>query len=67
MTDKPDRKPPIADPTGERTSEPVPTGQDVLAPQHPGRNETPRRYEEDVDHDREVMPSPDSQQGDQHS
>lgn len=68
MTDNPGRRgTPLADPTAERTSEPVPAGEDVLARQHPRHSETPRRYEEDVDHDREVMPSPDSRPGDQHS
>lgn len=68
MTDTPGRRgTPLADPTAERTSDPVPARDDVLAPQHPRRSETPRRYEEDVDHDREVMPPTDSTQGDQHS
>lgn len=68
MTDNPGRRvTPLADPTAERTSDPVPAGEDVVPDQPSRHSETPRRYEEDVDHDREVMPSTDARHGDQHS
>ncbi len=40
---------PPADPTAERTSDPVPTGDDVVARENLRRGDTPRRYEEDLD------------------
>ena len=49
----------LADPTAERTSDPVPGDDDVTARDHPQRVETPRRYEEDANPD-PVMPSNDS-------
>ena len=40
---------PPADPTAERTSDPVPTGDDVVARDNLRRGGTPRRNEEDLD------------------
>lgn len=40
---------PPADPTAERTSDPVPTGDDVIDRENLRRGDTPRRYEEDLD------------------
>lgn len=68
MTDTPGRRrnrP--SDPTDERTSDPVPTGDDVLDRDRdddgPGRHdrsrEAPRRYEQPVERD-PVLPSDDS-------
>ena len=55
-----------ADPTAERTSDPLPTGEDVIDGRHPDdhspRNEgdlTPRRYEQPVEED-PVFPSGDA-------
>lgn len=39
---------PPANPTAERTSDPVPTGDDVVAGEHLRRGDTPRRFEEDL-------------------
>ena len=60
MTDTPGRrgmKP--GDPTGERASDPIPDGEDILSRENPRRGETPRRYDEEVEGD-PVMPSRDS-------
>ena len=51
-----------SDPTAERTSDPVPTGRDVIDSENPGNatpHNTPRRYEQPVDED-PVLPSNDS-------
>lgn len=40
---------PPADPTAERTSDPVPSGDDVVARDNLRRSNTPRRYEEDLE------------------
>lgn len=68
MTDTPGRRRNTpSDPTDERTSDPVPTGEDVLdrdrgedAQEHHDRSrEAPRRYEQPVERD-PVLPSDDS-------
>ena len=68
MTDSTGRRTNIpSDPTAERTSDPVPTGRDVIDEQNPGNAtphldrglETPRRYEQPVDED-PVLPSSDA-------
>jgi hypothetical protein len=51
-----------SDPTAERTSDPVPTGRDVIDSENPGNatpQNTPRRYEQPVDED-PVLPSNDA-------
>jgi hypothetical protein len=51
-----------SDPTAERTSDPVPTGRDVIDSENPGNatpQNTPRRYEHPVEED-PVLPSTDS-------
>jgi hypothetical protein len=60
MTDTPARrrtKP--GDPTEERTSDPIPDGEDILSRENPRRGATPRRYDQELEGDR-VMPSGDS-------
>ena len=60
MTDIPGRrrnKP--GDPTEERTSDPIPDGEDILSRENPRSGETPRRYDEEPA-DEPVMPSTDS-------
>jgi hypothetical protein len=47
------------DPTAERTSDPIPDGEDILSRENPRRGETPRRYDAELEDDR-VMPSSDS-------
>lgn len=68
MTDSTGRRRNIpSDPTAERTSDPVPTGRDVIDRENPGNAtphldsslETPRRYEQPVEED-PVLPSNDS-------
>ena len=66
MTDTTGRRTNIpSDPTAERTSDPLPTGEDVIDREKPGRatpdrtGETPRRYEQPVEHD-PVLPSDDA-------
>ena len=56
-----------ADPTAERTSDPLPTGEDVIDRRQPGdpsprpseADVTPRRYEQPVEED-PVLPSGDA-------
>jgi hypothetical protein len=57
-----------SDPSAERASDPLPTGEDVIEREQPGerpersdegRHETPRRYEQPVDRD-PVYPSDDA-------
>lgn len=54
-----------SDPTAERTSDPLPTGEDVIDREQPGRSipnrtgETPRRYDQPVEDD-PVLPSDDA-------
>ena len=54
-----------SDPTAERTSDPLPAGEDVIEREQPGETptrwddrgrETPRRYEQPVEHD-PVLPA----------
>lgn len=68
MTDTSGRRRNIpSDPTAERTSDPVPTGKDVIDRQNPGNatpqldrgRDTPRRYEQPTEED-PVLPSDDS-------
>lgn len=63
MTDSTGRRTNIpSDPTAERTSDPVPTGRDVIDRENPGNatpDVTPRRYEQPVKED-PVLPSNDS-------
>lgn len=54
-----DRRTPLADPTGERSSDPVPVGDDVLSRESPRRGETPRRYEEELDRRDPARPADD--------
>jgi hypothetical protein len=61
MSDTPGRRRNIpSDPTSERTSDPVPTGEDIIEREPPGETptrrddgegETPRRYEQPVEQD----------------
>ena len=54
-----------SDPTAERTSDPLPTGEDVIDREKPGRptadetGDTPRRYDQPVEDD-PVLPSNDA-------
>jgi hypothetical protein len=54
-----------SDPTAERTSDPLPTGEDVIDREEPGKpasdrtGETPRRYDRPVE-DNPVLPSDDA-------
>jgi hypothetical protein len=54
-----------SDPTAERTSDPLPTGEDVNDREQPGKSipnrtgETPRRYDQPVEGD-PVLPSDDA-------
>ena len=54
-----------SDPTAERTSDPLPTGEDVIDREQPGKStpdrtgETPRRYDQPVEDD-PVLPSDDA-------
>ncbi len=50
---------PPADPTAERTADPVPTGDDVVARENLRRGNTPRRYEEDLEVDDRRTPPDD--------
>lgn len=66
MTDTTGRRTNIpSDPTAERTSDPLPTGEDVIDREKPGRSsptrtgETPRRYDQSVEDD-SVLPSDDA-------
>jgi hypothetical protein len=63
------RRTKLADPTAERSSDPIPDGErvvensvddDVVARENPGRGETPRRYDEELEQGDTVMPSNDS-------
>ena len=61
MNDAPGRRDTtLGDPTAERTSDPVPAGDDVVDRENPRRGETPRRYEEEGHESDPVMPSNDS-------
>lgn len=40
------RRTKIADPTAERSADPIPDGEDILARNEDGRHETPRRYDQ---------------------
>lgn len=51
-----DRRATPADPTAERTSDPVPVGDDLLARENPRRGDTPRRYEEELERGSPVTP-----------
>jgi hypothetical protein len=61
MSDTPGRRRNIpSDPTSERTSDPVPTGEDIIEREQPGETrtgwddregETPRRYEQPLEQD----------------
>ena len=53
------RRTKLGDPTDERTSDPIPDGEDILSRENPRRGATPRRYEEDLP-DPRVQPSTDS-------
>lgn len=66
MTDTTGRRTnPPADPTAERTSDPLPTGEDVIDRERPGKKtpdstgETPRRYDQPIEGD-PVLPSDDA-------
>jgi hypothetical protein len=48
------------DPADERSSDPVPQNDDLLARANPRRGHTPRRYDEEPRRDEAVMPSTDS-------
>jgi hypothetical protein len=54
-----------SDPTAERTSDPLPTGEDVIDREKPGKStpeetgETPRRDDQPVEHN-PVLPSDDA-------
>jgi hypothetical protein len=59
MTDTPGRRTTkISDPTAERSSDPIPDGEDILNRDERGRDETPRRYEHPEDEP--ALPSNDS-------
>jgi hypothetical protein len=59
MTDTPGRRrTKLGDPTAQRTSDPIPDGEDILSRENPRRGETPRRYDEELEDG--VMPSSDS-------
>ena len=47
------RKAPADDPTSEPSSDPVPTGDDVVDRYKHG-HDTPRRYEQPCDHDKDL-------------
>jgi hypothetical protein len=47
------RNAPLDDPTSEPTSDPVPTGEDVVDRYKRG-HDTPRRYEQPCDHDKDL-------------
>jgi hypothetical protein len=53
MTEQATRRTPPADPTAERSSDPIPDGEDIINRDESGRDGTPRRYEE-TDDDSEV-------------
>jgi hypothetical protein len=60
MTDTPGRRgTKLGDPTADRTSDPIPDGEDILSRENPRRGETPRRYDEELEDD-PVMPAGDS-------
>jgi hypothetical protein len=60
MTDTPGRRrTKLGDPTAERTSDPIPDGEDILSRESPRRGDTPRRYDEELEDDR-VIPAGDS-------
>jgi hypothetical protein len=59
MTDTPGRRTKLGDPTAERTSDPMPDGEDILSRENPRSGETPRRYDEEPEDD-PVLPSSDS-------
>jgi hypothetical protein len=60
MTDTPEgRRTKLGDPTDERTSDPIPDGEDILSRENPRTGETPRRYDGNREDDA-VMPSNDS-------
>jgi hypothetical protein len=46
----------IADPTAERSADPIPDGEDILARDEDGRLETPRRYDQ-PDRDADLSPN----------
>ena len=43
------RRTKIADPTAERSADPIPDGEDILARNEDGRHDTPRRYDQPAD------------------
>jgi hypothetical protein len=60
------RRTKLADPTAERSSDPIPDGErvvensvddDVVARENPGRGETPRRYDEELEREHTATPS----------
>ena len=59
MTDRPGRGTNPFDPTAEPVEELKP-GHDEAIVGHPGRHDTPRRYDEPVEDNESVMPSDDS-------
>ncbi len=66
MTDTTGRRTNLpSDPTAERTSDPLPTGEDVIDREGPGKSapdrtgETPRRYDQPAEED-PVLPSDDA-------
>ncbi len=60
MNDAPGRRGTLGDPTAERTSDPVPAGDDVLDRENPRSGETPCPYEDEGHQSDPVMPSNDS-------
>jgi hypothetical protein len=61
MTDTPgSRRTKLADPTAERTADPVQDDEQLVERENPRRADTPRRYEEETDAPDTVMPSDDS-------
>jgi len=64
MREKPEpRRTPPADP--ERSSDPIPDGENIVAHTENRRDTTPRRYDQPADDDNEVMPADDSTLGTQ--
>ena len=66
MTDTTGRRTNVpSDPTAERTSDPLPTGEDVIDREQPGQStpdrtgKTPRRYDQPAEDD-PVLPSDDA-------
>jgi hypothetical protein len=52
------RRAKLSDPTAERSSDPIPDGEDILARDGLGRDDTPRRY--DHPEDEPALPSNDA-------